>query len=66
MNTIVVFLTNGETLYFEEVKTFNSTEDGIAFNYKGKRTETERGAVFLFSNMAGFALNKDYKEPEVD
>lgn len=61
MNTLVIFLPNGKTLYFESVSEFNSNESGIAFDYQGESTETKRSAVFLFANIAGFALNKNYE-----
>lgn len=54
---IIIFLTNGETLLFSDVKNLDITEDYIAFDYYGKSTNQEKSGVFFFDKMAGWSAS---------
>lgn len=54
--TLIIWLTNGSTCKFEQVKDFNEHQDGIAFRYFGVSTQVKRTARFHHMNIAGYAL----------
>ncbi|MGX7195452.1 hypothetical protein [Enterococcus olivae] len=59
--TLIIWLTNGQTMKFEKVTDFMTTKEDvgvevIGFNYFGVSTKVARKAIFNLENIAGFAL----------
>ena len=59
--SLVIWFKNGAIRTFEQVENFksNMNDNGtgtICFDYIGVFPQTKREAVFLLSNIAGFAL----------
>jgi hypothetical protein len=54
--SMIIWLKNGQTLKFEQVKNMNANEIGIEFDYFGVSTRVERHAIFFKGDFAGFAL----------
>lgn len=63
MNTLVIWLKDGKTLYFENVVVLDHTDDDtLWFKYHGKSTDVTRVANFKKSELLGTAINENYKE----
>lgn len=56
--TLVIWLCEGNTLFFENVSDLKNSDSELTFDYRGVSTETNRSAVFNQINIAGFALQK--------
>lgn len=54
--TLVIWMVNGNTLFFENVDELKNGDSELTFNYFGVSTKTKRSAVFNQINIAGFAL----------
>lgn len=50
-------MTNGTTLFFEEVEHLENGDSELTFDYFGVSTQVKRSAVFNQINIAGFALD---------
>lgn len=61
--SLIIWFKSGATGKFERVENFESKinengEGAICFSYFGVSTQVKREAVFLLSNIAGFALEE--------
>ncbi|QFQ92997.1 hypothetical protein LM010_10205 [Lacticaseibacillus manihotivorans] len=56
---LIIWMPNGYTLKFENVKKLVKDEDYINFVYGGVATGKTRDAWFLYDNIAGWALSRD-------
>ena len=63
---IVIFMTNGKTLLFNDVKSVEFAEGCISFDYFGKSTQEEKSAIFFFENIAGWSASVDILEELID
>lgn len=58
-DTLVVWLKNGKTLYFNGVRELWGTSDKLAFAYYGMETQVRREAHFRLDSIAGYAVEED-------
>lgn len=58
-DTLVVWLKNGETLYFNGVREWWGTSDKLAFAYYEMKTQVRREAHFMLDSIAGYAVEED-------
>ena len=63
---IVIFMTNGKTLLFNDVKSVEVAEGYISFDYFGKSTQEEQSAMFVFENIVGWSASVDILEELID
>ncbi|GAB2022427.1 hypothetical protein RyT2_15010 [Pseudolactococcus yaeyamensis] len=54
--TLIIWLVDGQTMKFEQVKNLKTTDTDLIFDYFGISTNVTRSAVFNQINIAGFAL----------
>lgn len=54
--TLIVWLKSGNTCKFELVEDFQDGLEELEFSYFGVSTQVRRNAVFIKSNIAGYAL----------
>ncbi len=62
MKSLIIWLPDGQTMKFEDVKDFKevSTDDhdSLQFNYLGVSTGVRRNAVFIYAKIMGWALEE--------
>lgn len=57
--SMILWLPNGHTLKFENVRLFVEEDDYILFTYDGVDTHTTRDASFQYKMIAGWAMGKE-------
>ena len=57
-DTLVIWLKNGQTLYFNNVRELWETSDKLAFAYYGMETQVRREANFKLDCIAGYAVEE--------
>lgn len=56
--SLIIWLIDGNTMKFENVKNLRDIGLELRFNYFGISTQVAREAVFNKNNIAGFALEE--------
>ncbi|AQU79727.1 hypothetical protein AJGP001_10830 [Planococcus faecalis] len=54
--TLVIWMENGTTCFFERVKILKESANSITFEYFGVSTQTKREATFCKHKIAGYAI----------
>ena len=57
-DTLVIWLKNGQTLYFNKVRDLWELSDRLAFTYFGMETQVRREANFKLDCIAGYAVEE--------
>lgn len=55
---IIIFTTNGQTYFFDNVSNFKVTTKGFKFNYFGKETNVKREAFFNSLSVSGYSIKE--------
>ena len=58
-DTLVIWLKNGKTLYFNKVRDLWEKSDKLEFTYFGMETQVRREANFKLDCIAGYAVEED-------
>lgn len=68
MRSLIIWLPDGKTMKFEDVRDFETHPMGhgksIKFNYLGVSTQVRRTAVFSISSLMGWALEDEMEEEQ--
>lgn len=54
---LIIFLTNGQTLLFEDLSNVDATDEYVAFDYFDKSTAQDKSGVFFYSAIAGWSAS---------
>ena len=55
---LIIFLTNGETLFFNSIKNFHEFEGNLIFDYWGKTTKNVNKGIFNLNKLLGYSVGK--------